>query len=89
MDILTDLQNLAIAAHQQTGIPTRYSCFTTELGGHLIYHVGIIIMPHDGEPWSMRGSSSQFLTPGELTLEDLRDQLAAWIPENRKPQEAA
>lgn len=87
-EILTALQALAIAAHQQTGIPTALSSFTTELDGRLNLHVSVTIMPEGEKPWSMNGTTGPHRTERETTLEGLRDRLAAWIPEHRK-QEAA
>ncbi|TFH85232.1 hypothetical protein EQG41_18125 [Billgrantia azerbaijanica] len=82
--MLTAIQALSIAAHEQTGIPTAYSCYTTELDGDLRLHVGVTIMPDTGAPWSLRASTSPYPTDDEMSLPELRDELATWIAANRK-----
>lgn len=82
-EILTALQALAIAAHQQTGIPTAYSSFTTEQDGRLHLHASVTIMPDSG-PWSMNGTNSPYPAGGEMTLPELRDEVGKWIVANRK-----
>ncbi|GEK49207.1 hypothetical protein HPA02_34900 [Bisbaumannia pacifica] len=88
-ELLAGIQALAIAAREQTGIPTAYSSYSTLIDDHpLIINASVTIMPAGAAPWSMKGTTYRLRDPGENDLAGLRDELAQWVASNRK-QEAA
>lgn len=89
-ELLAGIQALAIAAHEQTGIPTAFSCFTTELDGHpLTINASVTIIPGNTKPWSMKGTTSPYRYDTENDLPGLRDELARWIADHRIQEDAA
>jgi len=87
--MLEEIQRLAIAAHQQTGIANAFSSYTTELlDGTLNHHASVVIMPEGEKPWSMNGTSSRYPSERDTTLEGLRDQLAEFVAKHRKEEAA-